>query len=187
MEVRDGTGQGFRAKVDDENRLHVDSISEGRAYHANELHGEAYSMDLDDATTDGANYWVAIIKNTADIDLHVSAVTLWTPAFDNTQIVEADIGGTFVYASNGTAVVPTNANAGSGKSAVGSFYVNDGTGNITTVVAGSIVGRHIFSTTPIKWQDDAQWILPKNQCFMLWSNIADTLTGYISFYYHNTQ
>jgi len=187
MLIDDGTGKGNRAKVDDENRLHVDGIAISPEHHANHCHGEAYTMDIDGIQTDGANYWLAIIKNTDDVDMHISGIVGFVPSFKNDQIYEAYLGGTFVYATNGTAVVPTNMNAGSGKSATGEFYVNDGSGNITTVVAGDIVGRFVFGTTPIEWAAYGRWILPKNQCFMLWSNLAEKLTGTISFYYHNLQ
>ena len=181
--IEDGTGSGNKAQVDDENRLHVSSVTLVEEHHVNEDEGEAYTMDIDGIQTDGVDYWLAIIKNTADKDLHITSVTLWVSAFSNTQILEALLGGTFVYATNGTAVIPRNCNAGSGKTATGDFYVNDGSGNITTVVVGSIAGRYIFGTTPIKWTKRSHWILPKSQCFMLRSDLAEKFTGYISFFY----
>lgn len=187
MLIDDGTGRGYRAKVDDENRVFIDGVATMCDHHANHHHGEAYTMDIDGVQTDGVSYWLAIIKNTSDIDLQITEIVGWVPSFSNTQIYEAYIGGTFVYATNGTAVTPANLNGGSGKTATGDFYVNDGSGNITTVVAGDMVGRFVFGTTPIAWASGAHWILPKNQCFMLWSDLAEKLTGYVSFYYHNLQ
>ena len=156
-----------------------------QSYHTNHAHGDCYTMDIDGIQPDSTDYWLAIIKNSDDKDLIITSITGWVSSFENTQIYEACIGGTFTYASNGTAVVPCNLNAGSGKTASGDFYVNDGGGNITTVVAGSIAGRHIFTTTPGRWVKNSGWVIPKNQCFMLRSNIAEKLTGYISFYYHD--
>jgi hypothetical protein len=187
MIIQDGVGTGRTLKVDDENMAHVLSTAAELPHHTNLAHGTAYTMDIDGIQTDGANYWLAVIKNTDDDDMVVTSITGWVPSFSNTQIYEAYIGGTFTYATNGTAVVPTNCNAGSGKTATGNFYVNDGSGNITTVVAGSVVGRYIFGVEASRWIPDADWIIPKNQCFMLWSDLAEKLTGYISFYYHNNQ
>lgn len=187
MNVEDGTGKGYKLKVDDENMAHVLSVSDTEAWHVNHDHQECYTMDIDGIQTDGANYWVAIIKNTNDDDMIIDSITGWVSSFSNTQIYEAYLGGTFTYASNGTVVVPTNCNAGSGKTATGEFYVNDTSGNITTVVTGSVVGRFVFGTTPILWTNPGDWILKKNGCFMLWSNLAEKLTGYITFYYHNPQ
>ena len=187
MDIKDGTGKGYALKVDDEHMAHVLSVSEDLAEHTNEAHGGAYTMDIDGIQTDGVDYWVAIIKNTDDDPLHISGVTLWVPSFSNTQIMEMLVGGTLVYATNGTVVTPTNCNAGSGKTATGEFYVNDGSGNITTVVAGSIVGRYVFDTTPLTWTPPSRIILPKNACFMLRSDLAEKFTGFISFFYHNSQ
>ena len=184
MLIEDGKGTGYKAEVDSGNRLKTYATSLAEEHHTNVAHGEAYTMDIDGIQPDAADYWVAIIKNTADDDLIITSITGWVSSFKNDQIYEAYIGGTFTYASNGTAVVPANLNAGSGKTATGSFYVNDGSGNITTVVAGSVAGRFIFGTTPIKWVKSSGGISPKNQCFMLYSNLAEKLTGYISFYYH---
>ena len=187
MQINDGTGKAFSLKVDDENTAHVLAITSEDQHHANDAHGEAYTMDIDGIQTDGTNYWIAIIKNTSDVEMHITSITGWVSSFSNTQIYEAYIGGEFTYASNGTVVVPTNCNAGSGKTATGDFYVNDGSGNITTVTTGTLIGRYIFDATVTKWSKNSNWILPKNQCFMIWSNLAEKLTGYISFYYHNDQ
>jgi hypothetical protein len=176
---------GTPAKVTDEGFLRTYAVNESEQLHVNEVEEEAYTMDIDGVQTDGANYWLAVIKNTSDSDMIITSITGFVPSFSNTQIYEAYVGSTFTYASNGTAVVPTNCNAGSGHSATGEFYVNDGGGNITTIVAGSIVGRFIFTTTATKWEKLSGWIIPKNGTFMLWSNLAEKLTGYISFYYHD--
>ena len=187
MLIEDGVGTGHKLKVDDENMLHSLCTCADLEHHANHAHGTAYTMDIDGIQTDGASYWLAIIKNTDDDDLIITSITGWVPSFSNTQIYEAYIGGTFTYAANGTAVVPANCNAGSGKTATGSFYVNDASGNITTVVAGSLAGRYIFGAEASRWEKKSGWIIPKNQCFMLWSDLAEKLTGYISFFYHNNQ
>ena len=187
MLIEDGKGTGFKAKVDDENALFVNAITNVGQEHANDHHGDCYTMDIDGIQPDAASYWVAIIKNTSDTNMHITSITGWVSSFKNDQIYEAYIGGSFTYAANGTAVVPANLNAGCGHSAVGDFYVNDGSGNITTIVAGSVAGRFIFGTTPIKWKKESHWVIPKNQCFMLYSNIAEKLNGFISFYYHNDQ
>lgn len=186
MIIKDGL-TSTALKIDNKNMAHILGVIEPTQHYVNYDHGECYTMDIDGIQTDGANYWIAIIKNTSDDDMIITSVTGWVPSFSNTQIYEAYIGGTFTYATNGTAVVPCNCNAGSNKTATGSFYVNDTSGNITTVGTGTLVGRYIFTTTPSKWTKDSGWIIPKNQCFMIWSDLAEKLTGYISFYYHNNQ
>jgi len=181
-----GSGvQGFFVEVTEEGMALAEAVSHTGAHHVNHEHQECYTMDIDGIQTDGANYWLAIIKNTSEKDIVITSITGCVPSFKNDQIYEAYLGGTLVYASNGTAVVPINRTAGSGKTATGEFYVNDGAGNITTVVAGSIVGRYTFGVESSKWFEESDWIIPPGQCFMLWSNLAEKLTGYISFYYHD--
>jgi len=187
MLIEDGVGKGYKAKVDDENRIHVENISLTYEQHVNEVHGEAYIMDLDAITLNSAGEYFAVIKNTDDIPLHISAITLFMAEFSDTAIVEAYIGGTFVYSANGTVVVPTNMNAGSGKTATGLFYKNDGVGDLATIVQGSIAGRYMFDRIATRWQKESHWILPKNQCLMFICEKSIRLAGYISFYYHNIQ
>ena len=186
MIIQDGRA-GYTAQVDDENALLTNAITNTNQFHANHNHQTAYTMDIDGVQTADAAHWLAVIKITDDDDLIITSITGWVPSFSNTQIYEAVIGGTFTYASNGTAVVPTNLNTRSGHSPTGLFYVNDGVGNMTTVGDGSIAGRYIFTTTPTKWEKATGWIIPKNQCFAIRSDLGEKLTGYISFYYHNSQ
>lgn len=187
MEIRDGTGKGNMLKVDDEHMAHTRAIMDSQQHHTNESHGEAYVMDIDAVTLNGAGEYFAVIKNTDDIDMHVSGVTLFMPEFSDTAIVEAYIGGTFAFSANGTVVVPTNMNAGSGKTATGEFYKNDGGGDLATIVQGSIAGRFMFERYSACWCPDSHWILPKNACLMFLCEKATRLAGYISFYYHNKQ
>lgn len=149
---------------------------------------DAYVMDIDSVTTDGANYWLAVIKNTDDDDLIVTSVTLWyAGGFNGDCIIEAYLGSTFTYASNGTLLVPANLRSGVTGGADGLFYVNDGTGNITTITAGSIAGRMLFDQKPTRWVKASGWVVPKNQTFMLWSDKdGETWRGFISFYYHRS-
>ena len=141
MEIRDGTGKGYSMTVDDENMAHVLATSASLQHHANHEHETCYTMDIDGIQTDGAGYWLAVMKNTSDDAMVVTSITGWVPSFKNDQIYEAYLGGSFTYAANGTAVVPANCTASSGKTAEGEFYVNDGSGNMTTIVAGTLVGR----------------------------------------------
>ena len=147
------------------------------------LESLSFTMDIDGIQTDGVNYWLLVIKNNHSTkDLVVEHIEGWVPSFSNTQIYEAVIGQTFTYASNGTAVVPVNEKAGITGGAQGDFYINDGSGNITTIGGtGLIVGRFIFGTTPIDWPLGT--VIPPDQTFMIRSDLAEKLTGTLHFYY----
>ena len=181
-----GGSNNLPANVTEENRLEVSASSYAEDHEA-ALDSDSYTMDIDGIQTDGANYWLAVIKNGDDNDLIVTSVTMWIQGFSEDSIIEAYTNSTFTYASNGTAVVPANLRSGVSGGAEGEFYVNDGTGNITTITAGAVAGRFIFGTTPTKWEKKSGWIIPKGQTFMLWANEnGKVLYGYISFYYHRS-
>lgn len=177
-----GWGKKNTANVNSKGQLLTFSEAFAPEYDA-ALVGEAFVMDVDGIQTDGASYWLVVIKNGHSTkDLVVEHFHAWVPSFSNTQIYEAVVGQTFEYASNGTLVVPTNRKSGVTGGAQGDFYVNDGTGNITTIGGtGLIISRHIFATTPLQWIFNV--IVPPNQTFMIRSDLAEKLTGHIDFYY----
>ena len=186
MLLEDGWGTGSKAKINAEGQIHVYAAAENLEQHTNNFEGECYTLDIDGVTC-SSSYYLAALKNTHDLDMIITSVTLWVAEFKDGTIIEASLGGSFTYAAGGTAVVPANVNAGSGKAAEGSFYVNDGAASdISTIVAGSIAGRYIFDTKPRVWTKTSGWVIPKNQCFFLKNDAANdnTWRGYMSFFYH---
>ena len=147
------------------------------------LENLAFTMDIDGIQTDGVDYWLAIIKNGHSTkDLIVTKVVGFVPSFSNSQIYECVLGQTFAYVANGTLIVPVNEKSGVGGGAQGDFYVNDGSGNITTIGGtGLIHSRFIFGTTPIEWL--MELVVPPGQTWMIRSDLAEKLTGTIHFYY----
>ena len=181
-----GWGRKNTANVNSKGQLLTFAEAISADYEAT-LVNDAFTMDIDGIQTDGVGYWLAIIKNGHSIkDLVIMSIVGWVPAFSNTQIYEAVIGQTFVYATNGTAIIPANDKSGITGGAQGEFYVNDGSGNITTIGGtGIIVGRFIYDTRPISWNLDI--IVPPGQTFMLRSDLADKLNASIHFYYKDNR
>lgn len=179
-----GWGKKNTADVNTKGQLMTFAEAIGPDYDAT-LRGEAYTMDIDGIQTDGANYWLLVIKNGHSTkDLVVEHIDAAVPSFSNTQIYEAVIGQTFVYLDNGTPVVPVNKKSGLTGGAQGDFYVNDGTGNITTVGGtGLIVCRHIFGVETSEWK--LGMVVPPAQTFMVWSDLAEKLTGVVHFFYRD--
>jgi len=184
--IRDpSTGKAM--EVNNEGQAQVEALSRNEQMHAALDHQRAFTMDIDGVLV-SSSYYIAAIKNTDDKKLVIDKVVLWVATFKEASIVEASVGGTFVYAAGGTAVVPSNVDAESGKTATGSFYVNDGAAtDISTIVAGDITGRFLFTTTPLIWEKLSGWILPKNGCFFLKHDVANdnTFNGYISMHYED--
>jgi len=187
MFIEDGKGTGYKVQVDDENALVANAICHTGQHHSNHIHGTAYTMDIDGVVVDGDGYYFLYIKNTDDNDLIITSITLRTNQNKDDDDVEAYIGHTLSSVANHTAVVPANINAGSGLSASGTFYVNDGAGNLTTLSGGAVAGRYKFTTTQSKWVKASGWIIPKNQTFSLLTAKDNKFHGYVSFYFHNAQ
>jgi len=182
MEVIRDPVTGDAMRVNTNGMAQVESLARNEQMHSALRHQDAYTMDIDSVVVSGAHYFVAI-KNTDDKKLVIDRATLFVNEFKDTAIVEASIGGTFAYSANGTAVVPSNCDAESGKLATGSFYVNDGVGDLATITAGDITGRFIFNILPLVWEKLSGWVLPKNQCFFLATGVDITFRGYISMHY----
>ena len=136
---------------------------------------------------DGDGYYFVYIKNTDDDDLIITSITLWVASNKDDANVEVYVGHTLSSVANHTAVIPSNVNAGSGNSASGTFYVNDGAVNLSTLSGGVVAGRWKPTVSVNKWDKGTGWILPKNQTFSLLATKDNTFRGYISFYYHNAQ
>jgi len=179
------TGDALR--VNREGYASVDAISRNEQMHANLTHQRAFTIDIDGILI-SSSYYILAVKNTDDAKLVIDKVTLWVAEFKAASIVEASVGGSFAYAAGGTAVVPSNCDAESGIAATGSFYVNDGAAtDISTIVAGDITGRFLFTTTPLIWEKLSGWILPKNGCFFLKHDVDNdnTFHGYVSMHYED--
>lgn len=172
-------------RVNNEGQAAVEALSYNGSEHVNRVHGDAYTMDLDSVTIAGGGQWLAVIKNTDDRDMIVTSLTYWTNSAHEDMHLEVWLGGTFAYAANGTVVVPTNCNAGSGKTASGSFYKNDGGGDMTTLSGQAVCSRTLPKTTVQKLTKDSGWVVPKNQVWALKMDKDGMIRGYVSFYYHN--
>jgi len=187
MEIIRDPVTGIGMRVNAEGLAQVESVERNEQMHAALVHQRAFTMDIDGVAV-SSSYYIVAIKNTDDAKLVIDKVILWVVTFKAESIVEASVGGTFIYAAGGTAVVPSNVDAESGKAGTGSFYVNDGAAtDISTIVAGDITGRFLFDTKPLVWEKLSGWVLPKNSCFFLKHDVANdnTFHGYISMHYED--
>lgn len=155
--IEDGSGKGYKAKVDSQNRVHtravvssdlVASTSEGTSYIA--------ASGVITITNDTDNYLI-YIKNNSEKDLVLSQTTVVTG--DSTGGINEltflgslnPTGGTLL--SSGTSFSPFNLNIGSANIFDGDAFGSFGTLSLTatggTPVNGFIEdkGRHIFDTS----------------------------------------
>lgn len=181
--IEDGTGTGKRAKVDEENRLRVEAVSERLIHHINHDEGAAYSMVFDQAAANGAaDELLLYIKNTDDEDMIIDEINITISA---ANIVYCKLGDSGTVGGTPTAIVPANLNAGSGKSATGTFYKDDAMSGLS---GGAIaIWRYLTAAAETKnICPSSGLIVPKNQVFTLYveTQQAQTIQGEILFGYH---
>jgi len=180
--IIDGTGKGYTAKVDSENKLHVMAVSVTSEHHSNHFHQEGYHLVFQQTPT-GADDCFLYLKNNSDDDLILEGITLRTD--DNEQIeIKLGVDGTPV---GGTATTPVNCYTDSGNSADGTFLVGD---DITSLTDGSISERIYVgsSYTSSHYNFEQDIIVPKNKTLALYAvNGAIEIDGTIVFHYHSCE
>lgn len=183
--IEDGKGSGSSAEV----RKHILQVStEDPALRA-ALNGDAYVMHIDGITSSADDYILALIINedAKARDMIVAKVELAGETNDNC-ILEINLGGTFsATIANTTAVVPGNINGASRKPAGGLFYVNDGSGDMTTET-GAYVGyaqKQALENYSAQLKIDGGWVIPHGQSISVSATKDGKYTGCIHFYYRD--
>lgn len=178
MQILSGTGNGFRAGVDDENRLLVFATTEGMQLHVADK-GNFYSLVIDQATG-GTTRHNVYIKNTSDVTMHITCVCAFATTTATELYVLLGVTGTATSPTTGT---PVNRNAGSGNTATGTFQY----GANLQMTGGSEVDRWFVDNDVIAYKRewDSHLILPKNATFVLASSANTTYNATISFGYHD--
>jgi len=180
MFIEDGSGRGYRAKVNNDNMLWTKAIIETMYQHVNSKHFEAYQLQFNKAAT-GNDDCVLYMKNNSDHDLIIHTLRLSISTADEIYFKIGDTGTPV----GGTAIIPVNLNAGSAKVAEGVFQHGV---DITGLSGGTEVERiRTVSATYLgttNWHYPAGIILPKNQTFTLWiATAATTVLGHVGFVY----
>ena len=184
MKIEDG-GSNQTAKVNDEGRLAVCSVSRSIESHTNSDHGEAYNA-IFAVNPDGANDCIFYIKNNDDKDLRIEGVWWQTSAAEEIYYKLGD-SGTAVK-TNGADITPANLNAGSGNVADVTCYSNtaDGAVDITGISGGTTIQKlWLTSTASVYFNAEQDIIVPKNQVFTIYCVGGDTnLRGTVVFHFH---
>ena len=127
-EIIDGTGSGKRAKVDNNNRLFVHSISETISENASQG-GDAYNINTGTVTlTNDTETPVLYFKNIGDNDIQVSAIgyllgnSTGGTGNVNLRVLKNPTGGTIISDAIDVAI-KENKNAGSSNQIDANAYV----------------------------------------------------------------
>jgi hypothetical protein len=174
MQIEGGTGNGYKAKVTEENMLLTRAVTVSDEHHVNVDEGEAYSWYFT-TDPDAADDCVFYLKNDSDADLILEGMDLFVT--DDCDVY-VKLGGSGAYATGTTAVVGANLNAGSGNVAdctCGKHTDIEAAGS--TFSGGTEVARYAYQsgtlvdTHHINFPCDL--IVPKNQIFTIW---VDTIS-----------
>lgn len=184
MIIEDGKGSGYKAHVNEENCLCANAIGVPVELHTNHIHGQSYSILLDQAPTAGDDCILYLLNND-DMDLLISSISLFaTGAVE----VYAKLGDTGTR--NGAATLtPRNRNAGSGNEADCTCEQGaDLDGGAASLAGGAEVERIALEaakqTLKIEW--DSAIIIPKNQVFTLWASAIETINATLGVYFHDS-
>ena len=186
MIIEDGTGSGNKVKVTG-NRLQV--AREDEALNAT-LNGDAYILHIDAVTIDTADYLIALMINgdTAERDMIVTQIVISPNTSDDDGCVEVNLGGTFTSTvANSTATTPFNQKSGCIKEAGGSYYVNDGSGDMTTE-ANAYVGysqKKGIKNTPMNMRVAGGWVIPFGSSISVSADKDDKFFGCMHFYFRD--
>jgi len=165
MFVEDGTGSGYLAKVTNKNRLSVEAISISSQHYVSHTEESAYqaSQEIDIAASEQT---ILLLQNgSTDKDMIVTYIRVHSAsaaATNKNAYFSIKIGGT--YASGGSAIVPTNVNAGSTNAAVGIFYGDTG---IVTAGTFTEIDRNYTANSMQTYNKEGALILKRGQAILI--------------------
>ena len=193
MFIADGTGKGNLARVDGENYLRVHSVMQTLAHHANDFHGDAYSVTFNQSPTAGDDCFFYMVNNSDSADLIITG--MWFGLINATAVdaeVYFKVGGKGTR-NSASVLTPANLNAASGNAADGTFEKGaDLDGGAATLTGGTEFERHVFAnvqdqvSTYYDFNEDV--VLAKNETFTMWATDAGaTYYATVVFIFHQPE
>ena len=184
MIIEDGTGKGYKVHVNEENCLCAKSITVPFEHHANQDHGQFYSIVLDQAPTAGDDCILYLINNDDD-DLLISSIAIFA---SGAAEVYMKLGSTGTR-NGAAALTPVNRNAGSGN--VADCTCEQGAdldGGAATLTGGDEVERIAVEANKqtFKFEWCSAIIIPKNQTMTLWASAIVTVNATIGVYFYES-
>ena len=180
--IKDGRGSGYKAAVDNENRLMTRAVTTSVEHNHNILHGSAYNL-LFDVTPSASNAPFLYMKNTDSYNLILSGINIRS-SIDN--VITLNLGDTGSL-TDGVDIVPASLNANSKRTAVGVFKklleletIDGGTPSALYYVPGDNYSRYFNFEIDI--------VIPKNTVASFYSkNPNADLSGFIVMWYDYRQ
>jgi len=176
FQVEDGTGEGYTAKVDFENRVATFSVIEPYDMNINLTTEKVWSIPFEGLNPTGNDDYVLYIKNTGDKVLHISDVRVMADTAA-TQIELHAVTGT---AAGGTAVTPVPRTIGSATTP--SATIETGS-DITGLTSDGIIFFMQLDTANKEYHlsTSSKIRIPKGKAFaILVETGTENLTGVVS-------
>ena len=177
---------GTPAKVNNDNQLETYAVTHSNEHWHNIIGEEAYQVPFA-VNPGGADDCFFYLKNNSADDIVVEAFSYTSSAAEEIYVEIANTGTAVL--TDGTAQIPANCNAGSGKTANVTCW--SGTADEGVDITGLAGGREIDRIWIIAAADnklhnfEMDLIIPQNQIFSLWCVGGDTnIRGTVHFYFH---
>ncbi len=180
MRIDDGSGNGYSAAVDKNNKLLTHATVETIEHKVNHDKGRAYQLLFQQTATAG-NDCILYMKNMNDDSIVLEGIKLRAAG---NEIIELKINDSGIP-SGGSDVSPVNCNAASGNIADGIFQIGD---DITGLSGGDVVERIYVpndnNTKICNFEMDI--ILPRNRVLTIYCVTgAIEVDGTLIFFYNN--
>jgi hypothetical protein len=179
--IEDGTGKGFLASVNSNNKLNVAAVVSSQEHYTNHKQGRAYSINFSATPTSGSCFFYMKNNSTA-YDLSIEGIWLYMEADDYFEIKLGDAGTPV----GGSSVTPVNLNTSSGYLPEGTFLNG---GDITGLSGGSVAYklRHANCSCSVYWNFEQDIILGQNGIFTIYSGLTGSyMEGMLDFNYHDS-
>jgi hypothetical protein len=182
MIIEDGTGKGYQAAINNDNKLLTASVSSTIEHYSNHAQGKAFNLVFSSVPVSGSDCFLYIKNGDKDNDIVMEGFWFKMEADDYIDFV-MDITGT---PSNGTSITPVNLNTNSGSSAIGTFENGN---DITGLSGGNTVMRifHANSKESIYRNFDQDIVIGYNGTLALYIGSGTVqVDGILSFNYHSS-
>ena len=183
VQIEDGTGHGFQASVNGENRLDVQAVVADESHQINFDEMQMYSLVIEQTPTGGASRCFIVIKNTsASKLLTISSLTISCAAAETIQMKLRDVITTLAGGATLTAVT---RNTNSANTPDATLYAGNA---VTGLSGGSVVDEWVTTAnqTSAKYHWDSDIMLGTSgvaSFYTVTSGAAIKMT--IAFYYHD--
>ena len=179
--IEDGTGQGYKLKIDDENRAVVKAIRESLEAHISHEEGQLYSATATDAAQATTEYGFYLKNTSTDKYLIISKFVVTAEQADVVWALH-EVTGT---AGGSAAITPKNLNLSSGNAAEATCYA--GTAAVSGLTsAGTIMQKyHGAAKSTFSLDVSGAIVLGQGDAIALYYTGTGGVTHYnCQFYFH---